>query len=214
MERIISLKRRTGSYLWILENTPMKDNPYSDDQLVVMIGEGGTRRETAIRILMEEELRSHRLAKHLKRLGARHEECEEIIDDAFVALITGIAKGRFQPGGSIWGYLYGAGKNLLWKSHRRQKVTVELNPATIRDQSEESVEVNLIRGERKEQLLGLFRQLSEKCRNILHFAFFMEYSNEEIAGLLGYKSKEVVGVKKSECLKKLAVIVKSSSFQF
>jgi len=192
----------------------MSDKSYTDIQFVEMIAGGSEEREVAIRTLMKEEIRQKRITRQLLRLGAKPEECEEIVNDAFVALITGITRGKFQTGSSIWAYLYGAARNILWKMRRGEKLGNFLPVETIQGDPDASVEERIILGERREHLRNIFRQLSEKCQNILHLAFFEERSNEEIAETLGYKSKAVVGVKKSECLKGLASLLKNAEVSF
>jgi RNA polymerase sigma factor (sigma-70 family) len=189
----------------------MKGDTYSERELIDMIGGDGNHRETAIRILMQEELRTRRLSGSLAKLGASPIECEELVNDAFVALIMSVKKGSFKPGSSIWGYLYGAAKNMLWKLRRGKKPEVAMQGyVSMTGAVEESIEDHIIRGERKEWLLGVFNQLTEKCRHILHLAFFEEADNQEIADTLEYKSKSVVSVKKSECLKALAKLLKNA----
>jgi len=191
----------------------MKDVSYSENELVDMIAGEAGRREMAIRVLMKEEMQQQRITRHLLRLGATPEECEEIINDAFVALIHGITQSRFQSGSSIWGYLYGASKNLLWKMRRKEKLGTMMPMETAIEGPDESVEVRIIQGERRDKLLAIFRQLSEKCQKILHLAFYEEQKNEQIAEELGYKSKAVVGVKKSECLKGLAQLLENTPLE-
>lgn len=178
---------------------------YSDDEIIRMISNEGLERETAIRFLMEEERRSKRLASQLLKSGATAEECEEIVDDAFVALIMSISRGSFQTGGNLWGYLYGTAKNILWKVQRQKRKRTVISDDTIQiEDAEDSIEEEIIRDEHRAWLLAVLRALPDKCQRILHLAFFRERTNQEIADALGYKTKAVVGVKKSECLKTLA----------
>lgn len=178
---------------------------YSDDEIIRMISNEGLERETAIRFLMEEERRSKRLASQLLKSGATAEECEEIVDDAFVALIMSISRGSFQTGGNLWGYLYGTAKNILWKVQRQKRKRTVISDDTIQiEDAEDSIEEEIIRDEHRAWLLAVLRTLPDKCQRILHLAFFRERTNQEIADALEYKTKAVVGVKKSECLKALA----------
>jgi RNA polymerase sigma factor (sigma-70 family) len=186
----------------------MQNKDYTDDQLIEMIRANTRQRNFAVRVLLEKEIRQRHLTGFLRNLGAAPEECEEIVNDTLIALVTAVMKDNYQGTHGIRPYLYGAARNLFYRSRRGKKITTtELNPSHTLADSEESVEADIIRGEERAWLLGVISKLTEKCRNILRRAFFEQQTNDEIAQQLGYRSKAVVAVKKSECLKGLAKLL-------
>lgn len=193
----------------------MSVSDFSDEELFRMIrDQAGGQREVAIRYLIKQEEKSRRLEISLRGLGATDHEYQELVDDSLVALIVAIEKGRFLSGSNIWGYLYGTARNLLWSSRRSKKKQLTEPVEMIPDNPEESIESHIIQKERIDQLMAVFRQLSERCQSLLRLALFEELNNEAIAEKLGFKSKSVVGVKKNKCMNRLARLLRDSRSQF
>ncbi|MDX1479821.1 MAG: sigma-70 family RNA polymerase sigma factor [Saprospiraceae bacterium] len=174
-----------------------------------MIRNGGRDLEEAAYCLMKRAEEEWKLCALMIKMGAIRQDCEDVIDDALMGFITAVNKGRFDESRSIGAYIYGMTRNLFLK--RRGKDLRDLRGDHLQlffeNMEQETVEQQLIREERKKWLMALLGHLKEKCRSILVLAFLEEKSNSEIAAIRGYKSKEVVAVKKRECLKRLMDLI-------
>ena len=158
-----------------------------------MIRNGGRDLEEAIYCLMKRERNEWYLKAMLLKMGLTREECEEALDDTYMALVKAVREGKFDEKRSIGAYLWGAARNTgLKEIRRRPKTPLADNPGHSSDPPAEDP--------RLAKLLQLFDMLTEKCRNILRLAFLEEKSNEEITELLGYKSKSVFAVQKNKCI--------------
>jgi DNA-directed RNA polymerase specialized sigma24 family protein len=56
---------------------------------------------------------------------------------------------------------------------------------------------------RRQDLLGLFRQLSTDCQKVLMYFYFRGYNFEKVAGKMGFANANVARMQKSGCLRKL-----------
>lgn len=54
---------------------------------------------------------------------------------------------------------------------------------------------------RRQQLLGLFRQLSTDCQKVLMYFYFRGYNFEKVAGKMGFANANVARIQKANCLR-------------
>ena len=184
---------------------------YSDEELVKMIRQRGKAREDAFVFLMRNESQGQKISRILTRYGAADIDCEEIFDDALVALEAYINKGGFDKGGVIEAFLVDVSKKLWYKRFRKKTRTTEYEFDDAMEQGEyaESAESLLIKDEVRQQLITLLEQIGESCRQLLTLSFLEEKKNAEIVEIMNYKDASVAAVMKSKCLKKLIEFIKA-----
>lgn len=95
---------------------------------------------------------------------------------------------------------------------KRDKVTVPLNhhdgdddAAVMVLSNVDTQEKQLADAEVKQMLMGAFKELGEKCRQLVRLRYLQELSFKEIAGLLGTKEK-TLAVQAGRCLRELKAL--------
>ena len=122
-----------------------------------------------------------RLVKFLFRFMPRHEDLEEVINDAF--LIVWQHAGDFRGASRVSTWIFGIAYRCALKAIRRS--TVRLRGAALEVQHGEAVVEDAVRETEDRQLLefGLAR-LPPEQRLVFVLAYCMDYSCEEIAEIV------------------------------
>lgn len=141
------------------------------------------------------------------------DDAKDIFQDAVIAFYSNVVSGRLTYLNSdSKTYLFAIGKNLLLNFNKKQgrMVTFEggevinggkTNPIEDMESMEEE-QLN------KELISKALETLPEKCREILRLYYFKNKNLDSIAKELGYKNANVIKKTKSECMKKMAVVMR------
>ena len=94
-----------------------------------------------------------------------------------------------------------------WKGMLKKKGEVSM-PEGLLDQlkSEEDIYIEVERSERLLLVNSCLLKLNDKCREMLRL-FSLDLDAEEVSREMGYASKKIYQVKKSECLQRLKMII-------
>ena len=99
------------------------------------------------------------------------------------------------------------------KKRGRQEVTIDIDEAyNIGTDSFKELEEAITIQERENMVMGLFKTLGDRCREIIQLTQKKEFSQEEIATKLGL-TYAYLRKKKSECMASLIKKVQASGFQ-
>ena len=137
---------------------------------------------------------------------------EETILDQFqesvIALYENLINNRINNKETqIKTYLYAIGKNKVLKTLSKNKVkTIELDSFISIDASETDVQDISYH---REQYIEAFKQLGEKCKNIIILFYYKNQSIEQISEDLNYKNNNTVKAHKSRCMTKLRSIARA-----
>ena len=130
----------------------------------------------------------------------------DIFQDSVIILYENIVSGKFvKTNSTLKTYLFAIAKNILLKKHRDAK-RIANNPIDL-----ENVEIgesffDPIEEEKYEKAMQAFADTKEPCKSILKMYYYQKLSMDEIAGMLGYKSGDVVKNQKLRCIKSLREI--------
>lgn len=131
------------------------------------------------------------------------EDALDIYQDAMIAFYENAMKGKIETlKSSIKTYIFAIAKYMIYAKLKKRQPTLafeELPNELIDWETYEDYQQD-------KQLLIVrkhFNKLGGKCKEILQMIFYEEKSTEEIMGLMGYESKDVVKSQKSRCVKKL-----------
>ena len=136
---------------------------------------------------------------------------EDIFQDAIIAVYENALAGKLDHlKSSLKTYLFSTGKFMLFKKFRDTK-EMATDEDYIFDQKEKAVIEDVYEDEGpndyQKQLLANFRNLGDKCREILELFYLQGLKLEEIMNVQGYENKNVVKSQKSRCLKSLKQLV-------
>ncbi len=138
----------------------------------------------------------------LRKLGA-HDEClPDMYQDAFIILLENIRKGRLdQLNARLSTYLFAIGKYRLLESKKKPgwiPLEDDNNAPLYWQPFEDSLPNDF-----EEDLKLHFKQLGEKCRQILKAFYYEEKKLDEIVLRMGYENKDTAKSQKSRCLQQL-----------
>ncbi len=131
----------------------------------------------------------------------------DIYQEAFLALRKKAINGKLnEVRSSMKTYLFGIGKYMIFDTlkEKNQHIPYESNLHLVEEDAPE-IELENTPALTQEQLLlrKYFRELGEKCRQVLTLFYFRGLSIDEIAEQVGYENANTVKAHKSRCLKTL-----------
>ncbi len=148
-----------------------------------------------------------------KRYGLDQDALADVYQEAFLALRKRAILGKLDVvDSSMKTYLFGIGKFKIYDELKKKqmKVPYEAN-LHVADQDIPEILLNDIRPLTQEQILlrKYFKQLGEKCRQVLTLFYYRGLNIKEIAEQAGYSNINVVKAQKSRCLKTLKQLINS-----
>lgn len=137
------------------------------------------------------------------------EQAKDIYQDAFLAVWQNIKQNRFIPQSesSINGYIYTVAKNkwmdiLRSKKYKQTIVASQLSHFEIKDEENNSIDDDILKEKRLEDVMLAFKNLGEACKSLLCKFYFEKKSMKTIAKELDMDSASVRN-KKYRCMQKL-----------
>jgi len=152
----------------------------------------------------------------MARMRLKEDEMIEVYQEASLILYENIIERKLvELQSSIKTYLFGIGKNLIYKNFRVQKrnrlvdkednfLGTHFHGETDGGEDEKRIE------EWSDLAMELLGTMEEPCRSILDMFYRKCEKLEVIAENLNYKSKDVVKTQKSRCLKALKGLMEKS----
>lgn len=113
---------------------------------------------------------------------------EDIVEDAFAALIGG--KAKFRGDSAFRTYLYRTARNMAYNYQRKHRRTVPLDTLEMTAESS-SLEERYIRQERNAQLYRALDKLSRDYRTVLLLIYFEEMSYAQAASVMGKNVSQI-----------------------
>lgn len=165
------------------------------------------RRNVAIANIYNDRRINQIVKGTLVKMGCDKNYCEDYFSEAVVNFIKACYRPDFEFKTSLANYLTGIAKNIWLK-----EVTNKKNQSTIgqrrlnHEETVESPEIVLIKGEKLKILRTLLDELDEPCRKVLTLWSFNKRM-KEIAESMNYKSEGMARKKKHQCLRRLYEIV-------
>lgn len=187
---------------------PFSFKKLTDPDLIGGILAGGAQRRQYENQLYDryayfvrEGTRKHRLSE---------DDCASAYSDTIISVIEHIQTGRFEGRSNLKTYLYQIFSNkcvdlIRKKTTNRSSVhdAFSLDDTLLQlPDAARSVVQQLITASDMEQLYGLLQTLGDKCRAMV-LAWGEGYSDDEIAGQLGYNTAAVAKTSRLRCLERL-----------
>jgi len=138
------------------------------------------------------------------------EEAADIFQDGIIVFYEKIRLGQLNLNCSIKTYIYSVCRN-LWLNRLRSKKRI-----TKLDETFDAIPIPLESlsvldiSERNELVMHLMEKLGEDCKKILTFFYFDRLRMKEIANKMTLANEQEAKNKKSNCMKKLRLLVLDS----
>lgn len=180
---------------------PTQNSAYSDEEIILAIQEGGTRRRQFEDILFQQFV--HLVWKRPKKYGLTEQEAGDAYADAVIALIRQLVTHKFRRDSSLYTYL----RNIFWNKcvdFSRKKTSIGVMEYEFPDIEDESKDFfrQFLKKEELDRVMGMLTRLGERCKKILLYAG-QGYSATEIAKMMEFVSAESATSQKYQCKQKL-----------
>ena len=180
---------------------------HSDQQIIAGLRAGGQVEHSFLKQLYQDHQAT--VFRFIQEQQGSLAEAKDIFQEGILVLYKQVRAGKFRGESSLGTYLTSICKYLWFqkrKKENRRAALLEQQPlAFTPDQIDpyRKIEDN----EQRDLMLALFQQISEQCRKVLLYALYEEFSMEEIAKMMGFKSDQIARNKKYKCLKSLKKIM-------
>jgi RNA polymerase sigma factor (sigma-70 family) len=144
-----------------------------------------------------------------KRYNINEFDSIDVYQDAFIALIENVKKGKTDDlKSSLSTYLFGIGKFMIFQKFKKNgqlHIADDVESIEVEDDlySEDDVDLQV------RLLQNGLDKLGEQCKKVLQLFYYEEKKLDEIQEQLGYTSKDVLKSQKSRCLKQLKELIKA-----
>jgi RNA polymerase sigma factor (sigma-70 family) len=176
--------------------------------LEALSGQDAVQRKAALRHLFEHPRLRQMTMAHVRKYGGNRQDGEDVFQEAVIVFDRKVRQGAFRAEGSLEAYFAGI---VRWhwfnEQQRRNRTAVFSHENPPEPPPGGDPEVEYLLAERRHQLENLLELLSEKCRNILKM-YQLDYSMEEIAGLLGFANSGVAKKEAFLCRQRFKSVLK------
>ena len=189
----------------------MKSIDFSDEELLVMLREGGQERQSALDYIYRKTelnvLKFVRLSRNQWSLWDNAKtEALDLASEAIVLFLTYILSDKFEGKSALTTYFIGICKflwlNRIKKEGNRRKLMADYLP-TIDTEIQAFVLAHLETEETRQYVHKILGEIDEKCQKLLRLRFFEDKTFKEIAQLLDYSSEQVAIVSMDRCKQKI-----------
>lgn len=177
------------------------------DELVLLIRQGGSNRDRALKQIYKDHKLKKSLLFWLKSTGGTEVEAEDLFQETLVIVDRNIREDKFHDKSSFSTYFISVFKLLRMNDLRKNNRFIELPDAQeLTEMVTNSTIVTLIDEERNQLLDQTLTMLGEKCKKILEL-WKLSYSMDEISQILGLPSESMARKLKFQCMQNLIKLV-------
>jgi len=134
------------------------------------------------------------------------DEAKDIFQDAVVSLFTTVKLGKYDSGKDVNGFLFFVSRN-LWINYvkrRGRQMDITKMQLSIYEENQEAV---IITREKEDQINEFLEKAGSKCRQVLKYVIYDDYSMKEIAKLMNFANEAVAKTTHHRCKQKLIDLV-------
>ncbi len=134
------------------------------------------------------------------------DEAKDIFQDAVVSLFTTVKMGKFDIEKDVNGFLFFVSRN-LWINYvkkRGRQLDVSKMHLSMYEESQLAV---MITEEKKVQIEQFLEKAGDKCKQVLKYVIYDNYSMKEIAKLMDFANEAVAKTTHHRCKQKLMDLV-------
>ncbi len=148
--------------------------------------------ETEQELAVEISQKIYLVVRH--HIGKDHEDCEDLVQEIFLATFESLRAGKFNPGlgKSLHSYIYGIALNKIhdYYKHQDRKESLRYDldeEATVITEMESNIE----KEERCQLLRNGISNLKDKYRRVLFLRYYQELSIDEISKKIDIPKRRV-----------------------
>ena len=147
-----------------------------------------------------------RIEKLILSKGGTKADANDVFQEALIILNRNLEKSDFTLTSSFYTYLYSVSR-FVWKDMQNQFSKQELHNLSI---DEVSIFHNVLEEQKYQFAEKAFRELGERCQELLQRFYFKKMSFKAIAEVMQFKSEKIAKNQKYKCLQKAKGIYSST----
>ncbi|MBC7391601.1 MAG: sigma-70 family RNA polymerase sigma factor [Opitutaceae bacterium] len=134
------------------------------------------------------------------------DEAKDIFQDAVVSLFTTVKLGKYDTAKDVNGFLFFVSRNLWINYVKRRGRQMDITKMHL-SMYEENQEAVIITSEKEDQINQFLEKAGSKCRQVLKYVIYDDYSMKEIAKLMNFANEAVAKTTHHRCKQKLIDLV-------
>ncbi|WP_055436408.1 RNA polymerase sigma factor [Lacinutrix algicola] len=147
-----------------------------------------------------------RIEKLILSKGGKKSDAQDVFQEALIILNRNLQKSDFKLTASFSTYLYSVSR-FVWKDMQNKFSTQELHD--LKD-NEVSIFHHVLEEKKYRFAESAFRELGERCQELLQRFYFKKMSFKAIAEVMQFKSEKIAKNQKYKCLKKAKDIYRTT----
>ena len=147
-----------------------------------------------------------RIEKLILSKGGTKADANDVFQEALIILNRNLEKSDFTLTSSFYTYLYSVSR-FVWKDMQNQFSKQELHNLSI---DEVSIFHNVLEEQKYQFAEKAFRELGERCQELLQRFYFKKMSFKAIAEVMQFKSEKIAKNQKYKCLQKAKDIYRTT----
>lgn len=144
----------------------------------------------------------------VKNSGSK-DEAFDCFQDAVMVFYRYVKEGKYDEKQEIGGFIFSVARNLWYNKSKRDSRMTSI-PEHFDEDAKIDVMADLISSEREEMISRLFTELGERCKDLLTYTFFNDYSLAKIVELMGFATANAVKTKRYKCKQRLIEIINNN----
>jgi len=144
----------------------------------------------------------------LKNKGTE-DEAYDVFQDAIMVFYKYVKQNKYDKTKNVHGFIYSVSKNIWLNKLKKEQRKTHLFDLNDKDSGIDIMQ-DIITNEREEMIKKLFTDLGERCKELLIYTFFNDYSMVKISELMGFATVNAVKTKRYKCKQRLIELINSN----
>lgn len=147
-----------------------------------------------------------KIRKYVVRNSGSDEDAQDVFQETIMSFFSYVKLGKFNEEYEIGGFMYTVAMN-TWKRKNRNKVIHVEYDGNVREESSPDPYDQIISEEKRVNIIRIFSELGENCKNILTDVIFQRLSMKEIADKYEYASATTAKTRHYKCKQRLSKLL-------
>ena len=149
-----------------------------------------------------------KIEKYILRNNGDKDEAYDIFQDALLIFYKQVKLNKFKKEHEVHGFIYSVGRNLWINRIKKRNKQVSMDGQVFINDTNPLQD--LITKERETIISEVLGKLGERCKELLTFSIYQNYSMDKIREAMGFSTVNAVKTKHYKCKQRLIKLVKDN----
>lgn len=149
------------------------------------------------------------ILKYITQNNGDDDEAKDIFQDAVIILFTNVKLGKFDESKDITAFLYFISRNLWINRVKRRNRQFDIGKVQLSEVDEGPLAI-VITDEKKKAIEELMDKAGSRCKELMRYALYDDFSMKEIAIKMGFSAESVAKTTHYRCKQKLIELVENN----